>query len=70
MNHAPIGFRWTLAPHEKEQRAIARVIQLHWNELSLRQICRQLEKERFLCRGNKKWHPQTVSNILDRAGET
>jgi site-specific DNA recombinase len=66
----PYGWRLgkdgkTLVPNRKEQRAIGLIKDLHGKGYSLREICRELEKEGHQPAG-KKWHPQTVSNILKK----
>jgi len=68
-----VPYGWTVAgdgkallENEKEQRAIALIRDLHAKEYSFRAICRELEKEGHQPVG-KRWHPQTVSNILKKA---
>lgn len=67
----PYGWRLaedgkTLIEHEKEQRAIELIKDLHGKGYSFRAICRELEKEGHQPAG-KKWHHQTIKNILRKA---
>ncbi|MFO0754323.1 MAG: recombinase family protein [Thermodesulfovibrionales bacterium] len=53
----------TLLPVPEEQEVIAAIKKLHGRGMGYRAICRELEAI-----GNgRKWHPQTVKNILKRA---
>jgi DNA invertase Pin-like site-specific DNA recombinase len=68
-----VPYGWTLADdgktllkNEKEQRAIALIRELHAKGYSFRAICRELENKGHESAG-RKWHPQTVKNILRRA---
>ncbi len=67
----PYGWRLaadgrTLVEHEKEQRAIELIKELHGQGYSLRGICKELEREGYESSG-RNWHPQTVANILRKA---
>lgn len=53
----------TLLPVPEEQAVITSIKQLHALGMGYRAICRELEA---IGRG-RKWHPQTVKNILRRA---
>lgn len=64
----PFGYRLaddgnSLIPHKEEQEVIRIVRRLHGQGLSYRAICRELE---VLGQG-RKYHPQTIKNILKRA---
>jgi DNA invertase Pin-like site-specific DNA recombinase len=56
----------TLLENEREQEAIALIQDLYGNGYSFRAICRELEKEGYEPLG-KKWHHQTIKNILSKA---
>lgn len=64
----PFGYRLKsgkLIPDKREQRAVAMIMDLRADGVSLRGICSKLETEGFIRRrGSKKWHPQTVSGII------
>jgi DNA invertase Pin-like site-specific DNA recombinase len=64
----PFGYRLaedgnTLLPVPEEQKVIVAIKELHSQGMGYRAICRELEA---IGQG-KKWHPQTVKNILKRA---
>lgn len=58
----------SLLPHSKEQRTIRIVKKLHEKGHGLREICRELERKACEPTG-KKWHHQTVRNILIKANK-
>lgn len=65
-----VPYGWTLAddgntllPVKEEQEVIRAIKGLHAQGMGYRAICRELER---IARG-RKWHPQTVKNILKRA---
>jgi DNA invertase Pin-like site-specific DNA recombinase len=70
----PIGFRVSeddpsrLEKHPREQAAITLIHELREQGLSLRAIDKELRRQGFRSRGGKRWHVQTLANIL-RAGE-
>ncbi len=53
----------TLLPIPEEQEVIQAIKRLHNQGMSYRAICRELEA----IGAGRKWHPQTVKNILKRA---
>jgi site-specific DNA recombinase len=57
-----------LVKNEVEQKAVRLIHRLRLKGYSLRAVCRELEKEGHRTkRGNRTWHPQTVSQILKAA---
>lgn len=56
----------TLERNLNEQKAIKLIEALKGKGLSLRQICHELTTQGFTPHG-KKWHPQTIKNILEKA---
>jgi site-specific DNA recombinase len=57
-----------LVKNEAEQKAVRLIHRLRLKGYSLRAVCRELEKEGHRTkRGNRTWHPQTVSQILKAA---
>ncbi len=56
-----------LIKNDSEQKVIRLIRQLDKDGMSLRKICRELEKLEYPTkRGNSIWHPQTISKILKR----
>jgi DNA invertase Pin-like site-specific DNA recombinase len=67
----PYGWRLaenkrTLLADPKEQEAISLIKDLYAQGYSLREICRDLEGNGYEPVG-RKWHPQTIKNILRKA---
>jgi len=67
----PYGYDLTpagiLIQNEIEQRVIRLICRLDRDGCSLRRICRELEKEKYLTkRGNPHWHPETIAHIIKR----
>ena len=66
----PFGYKvraGKLYQNAKEQKAIDMILDLESKGLSLRKICRSLESKGIVRRfGSLSWHPQVVSNILQR----
>lgn len=66
----PYGYRslqGNLVEHGREQTAIQRMRELSSSGLSLRAICRALERDGFKRKnGASTWHPQAVARILSR----
>ena len=65
----PLGYRLSgdgtmLEPDPHEQEAISLVHELRDEGLSLRAIDKELRRRGFRSRGGKRWHVQTLSNIL------
>lgn len=66
----PLGYRLEeaepgrLRRDGREQEAIALARQLRADGLSLRAIDRELRAQGHLPRGGRRWHVQTVSNLL------
>jgi len=69
----PFGYRvraGRLYRHEKEQEVVRLILDLAAGGKSLRAICRSLEAARVARkRGSLAWHPQIVSDILQREGK-
>jgi len=68
----PFGYDLTdeglLVENEAEQKAIRLIFDLKGKGYSLRAISRELEKEGHRSkRGGRRWHPQTIKQILRRA---
>ena len=68
----PMGYRLAedegmLEEDPREQEAIALIHELRGNGLSLRAIDRELRQRGFRSRGGKRWHVQTLANILRAA---
>jgi len=66
---APYG--WSVAAdgvnleaHDGEQEVIRGALELRAAGLSLRKVGAELEALGFLARGGRRWHPQTVKNLL------
>ena len=66
----PFGYKvraGKLYQNAKEQKAIDMILDLKSKGLSLRKICWALEAKGNVRRfGSRSWHPQVVSNILQR----
>ena len=63
-----LGSEGLLVKNDAEQKAIILIRRLSREGYSLRQICRELEQEGYKTkRGNSRWHPATVSGILNRS---
>ncbi|OAA25495.1 site-specific recombinase, DNA invertase Pin [Frankia sp. EI5c] len=56
-----------LTADEREQDALARMIELDNDGKSLREICTALEEEGHRPKRGDRWHPTTVSRCLTRA---
>ena len=70
-NAIPYGYDLTpagiLIKNDGEQEAIRLIGRLDRDGYSLRRICRELEKEKYLTkRGNPHWHPETIAHIIKR----
>jgi DNA invertase Pin-like site-specific DNA recombinase len=66
----PFGFSVTdgvLAPHEDEQRTIRLAKRLRQGGASLRQIASALTENGIASKRGGRWHPATVSRLLERA---
>jgi DNA invertase Pin-like site-specific DNA recombinase len=57
-----------LVPDDAEQLATARIVELHREGRSLRQIAAVLEEEGLPAKRGGRWHPRTVSAVLTQAG--
>jgi DNA invertase Pin-like site-specific DNA recombinase len=57
-----------LVPDETEQAAVARILALHAEGLSLRGIAAALADEDIPAKRGGLWYPRTVAAVLDRAG--
>lgn len=71
VGHLPYGFSLgadgkTLLVNEREREAVLYIKELHAKGYSSRAICRELEKEGYQPIG-RRWHHQSVQNILKRA---
>ena len=66
----PFGYRLKdghLVPHDREQKAIVLIGQLHGKGYSLRGIAAELEAHGYHTKtGRKHWNPKTVSAIIER----
>lgn len=65
----PFGWRseaGELVPEPKEQETIARILRLHQQGRSLREIARQLDAEDRLPRRGRSWHSMQVGRVLAR----
>jgi DNA invertase Pin-like site-specific DNA recombinase len=52
---------------DEEQKVIRLIRNLHAQELSLRRICADLERQGYRTKtGNPHWHPETISHIIKR----
>jgi hypothetical protein len=65
----PFGFNLAdnglLVTNEAERKAISLMLELRDKGYSLRAIAQELEKEGYKTRrGNTKWHPQTINQII------
>ena len=68
----PYGWRLskdgkTLVQNADEQKVIARIQNWHLEGTGYRAICKKLETDNYSPAG-KRWHPQTIKNILQKAG--
>lgn len=66
---APYGWRVAedgsrLEAHDGEQEVIRCALELSRAGLSLRKLGAELEARGFLARGGRRWHPQSVKNLL------
>jgi DNA invertase Pin-like site-specific DNA recombinase len=57
-----------LVPHEAEQRAIARIAELHSAGKSLREIVAALNAEGISPKRGTTWYPATVNRVIARLG--
>jgi DNA invertase Pin-like site-specific DNA recombinase len=57
-----------LVPAEREQAALARMIELRDSGASLREIADVLDREGHRPKRAERWHPQTVARVLEREG--
>lgn len=55
-----------LAPDEREQAAVARMLELDAAGRSLREICAALAEEGHRPRRSGRWHPNTVNRVIGR----
>ncbi|PKN67573.1 MAG: recombinase [Deltaproteobacteria bacterium HGW-Deltaproteobacteria-15] len=67
----PYGYDLTeggiLIKNDEEQKVIRLIRNLHAQELSLRRICADLERQGYRTKtGNPHWHPETISHIIKR----
>jgi DNA invertase Pin-like site-specific DNA recombinase len=58
--------RKRLAPHASEQATAVRILALHAENKSLRQIVETLEAEGLRPKRGGRWHPTTVSRVIER----
>ena len=66
----PLGLdmvKGELRENQEEQASVTRMLELHSQKLSLREIARQLDLEGHQTKRGGAWHPQTVSRVLQRA---
>lgn len=80
VGRAPIGLRWegekkhkSLVPNPDEQLVVRRILELHADHLSLREIADELNAAGFTGRARKgaagRWHPTSVARVLARVTE-
>lgn len=55
-----------LVAHESEQETVGRIVQLHAEGRSVRQIIDALEAEGRRAKRGGRWHPETVARVLRR----
>jgi DNA invertase Pin-like site-specific DNA recombinase len=55
-----------LVPDASEQETMARIIELHRQGLSLREIVAALTAERRTSKRGGAWHPKTVARVIER----
>lgn len=56
-----------LVPDEREQAALTRIFELHRQGASLRSIATILQNEGHRPKRGDRWHPVTVSRVIERA---
>jgi len=67
----PYGFdsvSGRLVPNKKESRVVDLIMQLHRQEMSLRDICRELHRKRYRTKnGQSKWSVNVVAAVIRRS---
>lgn len=80
VGRAPLGAMWDgeekhkrLVTNPEEQAVIQRILELHDDHLSLREIANELNSAGFTGRSRKgvpgRWHPTSVARVLARAAQ-